>query len=89
MIIGKKGCEESHPGFSKWDDRAGTAGLNHLEEGVQCLEWSRALHANRELFVSTTEVEAGSHPVALTTEQPSLCSSPFQAALSGRAWMFV
>lgn len=63
MIIGKKGCEGSHPGFSKWDDRAGSAVPNHLEEGVQCLEWSRELHANRELFVSKAEVEAGSHPV--------------------------
>lgn len=60
--------------------------FNHLEEGVEDLEWSREHHASRELFVSKTKVKAASHPVALTIEQPSTCGIPF-CALSWQAWM--
>lgn len=34
--------------------------FSHLE-GVQCLDWSRKLHADREISVSKTKVEARSH----------------------------
>lgn len=36
--------------------------FSHLEEGLQCLEWSKELHANTELSVSKMKVEAVKPP---------------------------